>query len=227
MKDERAPKRTELETRIRALTTEINGQFPRPWMTTATDPSACDIVIVGRNQRNAYPADQVGSHDHFINTLFNRGDEGCRELYDRITPAPSPTRVNIDKLTQTLRRHTEAEILETNVICYSTPMSADLFKEEHVGGRKTGREIFLTIWEIVRPKILIAHGAGTIKDLRRLFSVDLPDAPVSRSSAITCKLGPAVFVSMPSLAPPGYNKWCNWAEEYFEEVSLYAKNFIR
>ena len=64
-----------LEARMRMLTTEINGQYPRPWMTTATDPSACEILIVGRNQRNAYQADRVGSHEHFIETLFNRGDE--------------------------------------------------------------------------------------------------------------------------------------------------------
>jgi len=123
-------------------------------MTTASDPSACEIFIVGRNQRNAYQAEQVGSHEYFINTLFNRGGETCRSLYDRMTSTPSPTRGNIDRLTRALEKHTKAGILGTNVVCYSTPMSADLLQGANDSGASRGPEYFNVLIFASRPTLL-------------------------------------------------------------------------
>jgi hypothetical protein len=217
-----------LEARIRMLTTEVNGQYPRPWMTTACDPSACEIFIVGRNQRNAYQVEQVGSHEYFINTLFNRGGETCRSLYDRMTSTPSPTRGNIDRLTRALKKHTNAGILETNVVCYSTPMSADLLQDANDSGASRGREIFLTLWEVVRPRIIIAHGSGTVKELGKLFRSKLPSPPADPCPPVSHSLNSADVFIIPSLAPPAYNRWHSWADEHFSELSIaVAERLIR
>jgi hypothetical protein len=39
-----------LEAAIRGLTRPVNGQFPRPWMTTMARPEDARIFVVGYNQ---------------------------------------------------------------------------------------------------------------------------------------------------------------------------------
>ena len=122
------------EEKIRELTMPINGQLPRPWMTTMTNPREAGVFIVGRNQRKGYPSRDI-SHQRHLDALFNRKGESCRGLYDSVTnDRPSPTRKNTDRLVCRLNRRNIHDILETNVICYSTPMSADLRKSAHDGG---------------------------------------------------------------------------------------------
>src|SRR5687768_15226511 len=108
-------------------------------MTDLPDPRQAVVFIVGKNQRNGYPVEQVGSHERLIDALFNRNGESCRGLYNEMTAGrPSPTRVNIDRLAAQLRRRGVQGVLETNVVCYSTPMSADLAEARHAGGRHRG-----------------------------------------------------------------------------------------
>ena len=91
---------------------------------------------MGKNQAKTFSEADVGSHDRFIDALFNRRGQSCRGLYDKVTEGKSsPTRGKIDALTRCLESQGVREILETNVIGYSTPMSSDLDKAEHHGRR--------------------------------------------------------------------------------------------
>ena len=114
------------EETIRELTQPINGQLPRPWMTKMANPLEADVFIVGMNQRNGYPADQI-AHEKHLDALFNRNGESCRGLYDEVTNGKaSRTRLNTDSLTARLNQRDVHNIIETNVVCFSTPLGKDL-----------------------------------------------------------------------------------------------------
>ncbi len=111
-------------------------------MTDLRDPTTATVFIVGRNQRNGYDAEMVGYQEH-VDALFNRNGQSCRQLYDRVTAGkPSRTRANTDRLRNLLFQKGIDRVLETNVICYSSPMSSDLANEEHKDGKARGTDIF-------------------------------------------------------------------------------------
>jgi hypothetical protein len=208
----------ELEAAIRELTTPINGQYPRPWMTSLKDPTEANVFTVGKNQRKGFDVSSVGSHDHFIDTLFNRGSETCRSLYDRIAGSPSPTRVNTDNLVHLLTERSVSKIIETNVICYSTPMSADLRSAHHLGGAARGTEIFRFLLSAIRPRILISHGADTARKLGKLLGRELPQPPSSPAAPMPTWVGSTAVIVIPSLAPPAFNMWSGWAQNHLSAV---------
>jgi hypothetical protein len=220
------------EALIRGLTRPINTQYPRPWLTRMRHPERARVFVVGRNQATGFPVAKVGSHDDYLDALFNRNGRSCRALYDQVRAemgkGPSPTRMHLDALTDALEQQGASDVLETNVVCYSTPMSADLNRAEHAGGRKHGTEIFLALLDAIRPRILIAHGAGTRYELARLLESSLPDPATSPTGGIPqvkVRLvlngrlyAPTVF-TLPSLAPPAYNRWAKWATIHMHAVS--------
>jgi hypothetical protein len=218
----------EFEREIRERTTPIEGkdgyQYPRPWMTKLQDPLQAKVFIVGMNQAKAFLVDRVGSHDRFINALFNRNGESCRGLYDEVTgDEASPTRDNIDDLVRRLEKRGVREILETNVICYSTPMSSHLRQKQHRGGKARGDAIFRALLCWCNPAILIAHGSGTRKRLGRVLSPELPPPPAALGSPVftpvTFKGKHMQVVVIPSLALPGWNCWRSWADDYLDAVA--------
>lgn len=181
-------------------------------------PEEARVFIVGFNQATGFPATMVGSHDDYIDALFNRSDRSCQKLYEQMRgdDGASPTRRNLDRLRAQPAREGVHDVVETNVICYSTPMSRDLTEEKNKGGRAAGRQIFEEVLAIVRPRILIAHGAATAKELGRVLCARLPPAAtnqaggVSRDRVQTSLRGhgyaPIVF-AIQSLAPPRWNAW--------------------
>lgn len=218
-----------LEDVIRHLTQPLNGQYPRPWMTDLTDPACAEVFIVGRNQATGYPADALTHEDH-MDALFNRNGRSCRSLYEQMRAAegkpPSPTRRNTDALVERLRDRGVTALLETNVICYSTPMSAALRDTSHAGGAARGTEIFRTLLDTIRPRVLIAHGTGTAKDLQRLLGLRLPAPPTAATNRhaeakwvdSTAGHELKVFV-IPALSPPGWNRWARWAPAYLDRLA--------
>lgn len=209
----------ELEAEVRRLTNPINGQYPRPWMTSLTDPGEADVFIVGKNQRNGYDAAKVGSHDHYVDTLFNRGSETCRALYDRMVGLPSPTRKNTDTLVRQLSARGVTRVIETNVICYSTPMSADLRSAHHIGGAERGSEIFKALLRLIQPEVLIVHGTDTARKLGSVLGRNLPAPPEGPGQPQPTRIGEAVFFVIPSLAPPAFNKWSSWSTGHLAVIS--------
>jgi hypothetical protein len=220
-------KQSDLERAIRELTKPINGQYPRPWLTDYARPWECRVFTVGRNQAKAFASASVGTHDHFVDSLFNRGSETGRALYQRMVPVPSPTRRNTDRLVAELGRAGIVDVLETNVVCYSTPMSSDLASQLHVGGEKAGREIFATLLQVISPKVLIVHGSGTLDDLSKVLStvpLRLPTRADDVSKIVT-RDGKMV-VAIPSLAPPAFNKWAKWSQEHLRHVAAEVRDFL-
>jgi hypothetical protein len=132
-----APDMSEFELKISAAIRTFNGQLPCPWMTNLADPLSAQDFIVGRNQARTYDASTL-THERHVDALFNRNGQSCRALYDELA-APSPTRQNIDLLRGLLEKAGVDRVLETNVICYSSPMSADLCSLNTQAGARQAR----------------------------------------------------------------------------------------
>jgi len=204
---------------IASLTQPFNGQFPRPWMTSLSDPLSANVYVVGKNQAKGYSCERI-SHQRHLDALFNRAGESCRGLYDELTGGkPSPTRRNIDGLSRELENTAGAKVLETNVICYSTPMSADLRLEKHAGGACLGTEIFAALLSFGTPKVIVAHGAGTRQVLSKLLGATLPPVPHQLCSPVPTTIAEMSIFVIPSLAPPAWNNWHDWSGEYLARVA--------
>ena len=217
---------SQFEERIRALTEPINGQLPRPWMTELKNPLEADVFIVGMNPGNKYPAGEV-RHQRHVDALFNRNSETCRGLYDENTRGkPSPTRQNIDRLVARLNRQGIRSILETNVVCYSTPMSAGLSNPGHSGGARRGEEIFRYLLATIAPRVLIVHGSGTVKRISAILGIDRLKLPVSADEIRDVHIREILVIPIPSLAPPAFNKWKAWSDEYLDGVAIRVRNKV-
>lgn len=212
--------------RITELTRPVNGQYPRPWMTSSSNPEASKVFIVGKNQRNGYSSKSL-SHQRHIDGLFNRNGETCRSIYDQMTDGrASPTRKNTDRFVDLLASKGITDVLETNVICYSSPMSADLRLSQHAGGSARGQLLFKFLLASIKPRVLIVHGAGASKTLASFLGVELASEPRLGDPPSRTELdGMDVFV-IPSLAPPAWNRWCPWAEEHLHAVAEEAKAMV-
>ena len=216
----------EFEIAITQLTEPLNGQLPRPWMSDLTDPMSATLFVVGKNQRNGYPIERL-THERHLNALFNRAGETCRGVYDEMTHGvPSPTRDNTDAFSRILRIAGVTRVLETNVVCYSTPMSADLRLSRHIGGVSRGTELFQALIHFIKPRVLVAHGAGTRAGLTKVLGQALPEIPTEGSPPSVARVrGMSVFV-IPSLAPPEWNKWHAWAEPHLSSVAKAAASAL-
>lgn len=209
----------QFENAIARLTEPLNGQYPRPWMTELADPLSATIFIVGKNQAKGYGADRT-SHKRHLDALFNRSGESCRGLYNEMTgDSPSPTRKNTDRFRSILASHGVTQVLETNVICYSTPMSSDLRIAEHRGGSVRGTEIFQDLLHFVRPQVLVVHGAGTRQTLSVLLGAALPPVPSEQDEPQPVVVNSMKIFVVPSLAPPQWNQWQGWATTYLNKVA--------
>ena len=207
------------EEKIRELTEPINGQLPRPWMTKMRNPLETDVFIVGRNQRHPYPAIKI-LHQRHLDALFNRNGESCRGLYDEVTKGkPSPTRRNMDDLAVRLNQRNIHNILETDVVCYSTPMSADLRNQANAGGARKGEEIFRYLLAEIAPAVLIVHGAGSVEDISRVLKMDRLKVPRSTDEIFDVQTEQHLVIPIPSLAPPQFNKWSSWSDGYLDKVA--------
>ncbi|MBY4721469.1 uracil-DNA glycosylase family protein [Ralstonia mannitolilytica] len=221
-----------LEAAISQLTQPVGGQYPRPWMTDLQDPMKASVFIVGMNQAKGYPVARVGSHARHVDALYNRNGQGCRALYDEMTDGKaSPTRINVDDLTRRLTHAGVEGVLETNVICYSTPMSRDLHREEHAAGAAMGDLIFRTLLAHIRPAVLIAHGAGAAKQLGKCLGSKLPSPPERaddiRSINVDYNSHTTTVLVVPSLAPPQWNSWKFWAADHLDLVAKAAATYTR
>jgi hypothetical protein len=195
-------------------------------MTDLTDPLGARVLIVGRNPARGYDATTL-DHTRHLDALFNRNGESCRGLYDELVGEPSPTRRNIDMLRALLADAGVDQVLETNVICYSSPMSADLTKPAHAGGREAGTAIFRLLLDHVRPRVLIAHGAGTIRDVAAIVGADLPPACSAPGVPAHTESFGMRLILLPSLAPPAWNRWQGWAREHLRAAAEMAAASLR
>lgn len=188
----------EFEDHIRALTTPRHGTYPRPWMTD-TDPGQANVLIVGASSAKTFHTADVGSHDKFLDALWNRNGQTCRAMYNAATVKPSRTRPNLDRLSEMLAARGLTS-LQTNVTCASGRYDAEVPDEDRVHGT----ELFRAVVAHVPWSAMIIYGVGASKQFGRVFDVAMPPVPKVDSPPVwTMFQGRPVFVS-PTLAFPGY-----------------------
>jgi len=196
-----------------------------------TDPESARVFIVGRNPATEFPVDLVGSHEVFLDALFNRNGQSHGELYLRIRAqqgkGPSPTHTNTQALVAALNRTGIHDVLATNVICYGTPMSSDLAHDRHRGGKARGKLIFKSLLRVVAPEVVIVHGSGSREDLADDLRATLPPPPIAPDEPVS-KLDvsfPAdsskrmTIFTIQSLAPTAWTSWSTWAVPYFDVIA--------
>jgi hypothetical protein len=216
----------QFEVAIARLTEPLNGQYPCPWMADLADPLSANLFIVGKNQAKGYESSRL-HHKRHVDALFNRAGESCRHVYDEMTGfRPSPTRQNTDRLQRILTSAGVTRVLETNVVFYSTPMSSDLRLPQHRGGAVRGTEIFLALLHFIKPRVLVAHGAGTRDALAALLGVSLAAPPTANVDPQPTLVGEMTIFVIPSLAPPQWNQWHDWADQYLTKVAKVAASAL-
>ncbi len=216
------------ERRVRDLTSEINGQYPRPWMTRLKAPQSAKVFVVGYNFAVPYMANTV-NYERFIDSLFNRNGESCQAFYEEMT-SKTPTRSNIEMFSTKLANAGCDSVIETNVICYGTRKKKCLRLSKHRNGKELGIKIFLNLVKEIRPKAIVVYGIGVCEEFGRALELSspLPYPPKRRNEFEQDKLtdGTHVFV-IPSLGEPAFRNWprrplesfCNWADEYLDKVA--------
>lgn len=98
-------------------------------------------------------------------------------------------------------------------------MSGDLGRAEHKGGKHRGREIFAVLLELIRPRVIIAHGSATLHDLSDVLGIRLPGPPGSADTVISAHAASVTVYPIPSLAPPAGNMWHRWRGEYLDRLA--------
>ncbi len=214
------------ERRVRDLTSEINGQYPRPWMTRLKAPQSAKVFVVGYNFAVPYMANTV-NYERFIDSLFNRNGESCQAFYEEMT-SKTRTRSHIEMFSKKLANAGCDSVIETNVICYGTRKKKCLRLSKHRDGKELGIKIFRNLVKEIRPKAIVVYGVGVCKEFRRALKLSspLPYPPDKKDRFVKHKLadGTHVFV-IPSLALPAFRTWpsghsfCNWADEYLDKVA--------
>ncbi|RWO82075.1 hypothetical protein [Mesorhizobium sp.] len=189
---------TEFEDRIRAMTVPRDGAYPRPW-TTDTDPARADVLIVGASSAKTFRVTDVGNHEEFLDALWNRNGQSCRAMYDAATAKPSPTRPNLDRLSQILAAHGLTS-LQTNVTCASARYDDEVSEKDRVHGTL----LFRTVLAHVPWKAMIIYGVGATERFGHEFGVAMPPVPSPDTAPVLRTIyDRPVFIS-PTLASPGY-----------------------
>lgn len=189
---------TEFEDRIRAMTAPRDGAYPRPW-TTDTDPAQVDVLIVGASSAKTFHVIDIGNHEQFLDALWNRNGQTCRAMYDAATLKPSPTRPNLDRLSQMLAA-SGLSSLQTNVTCASARYDADVSEKD----RAHGTLLFKTVVAHVPWKAMIIYGVGVTERFGHAFGVAMPPIPSPDTAPVqTAIYNRPVFIA-PTLASPGY-----------------------
>jgi hypothetical protein len=218
-----------MEALVRRYSTQsVNGQRLRLYTTRMAHPENARVGLLGFNQATGFPADKV-SPDQYVAAMLD-GRRG-RALYEELRGerGPSRTRQNIDRLSERLG----GDVLEFNVVCYATSMGGDLTDTKNPGGKASGRQACLDVLTAARLPVLIVHGSRAAKELGHMLSASLPPPASKLIDGVSCRhvqtqlrgqpYAPLVFV-IPSLAPPAWNRWQNWAEPHIAEVAAAVAN---
>lgn len=202
------------EDSIRTLTVPRDGIYPRPW-TTDADPSQADVLIVGASSAKTFRVADVGSHDQFLDALWNRNGRTCRAMYDSAIAKPSPTRANLDRLSQMLAANGLTS-LQTNVTCSSARYDSEVSDKD----RSHGTLLFKTVVTYVPWNAMIIYGAGAADRFGKAFGLFMPEVPSPDSAPVSRVVyDRPVFVS-PTLASPAYRRsvW-PYLERVLKEIS--------
>lgn len=166
--------------------------------------------------------------------LFNQNGLNCEKLYQELG-FKSRSRTYIDRFCRELGARGIDDVLQTNVICYSTGKASELSKAEHSAGRSRGAEIFRALVSHVKPRVMVVHGSGTATMLRKAFRVEF-DGPPSNTGPATDRIyasrlsidgGPMEIIAMPTLAMSGVTRWLRWQPRYFALVADHIASALK
>lgn len=196
-------------------------------MTDLDNPSQAQVFVVGYNPASAYHSNAV-DYERFIDSLFNRNGETCREFYKEVTDK-SPTRGNIEMFTRKLADAGVTSVIETNVVCYGAKKKRHLSLPEHNGGKRRGVQIFRELISEIQPKVIVVHGIGVCKEFTCALNLapPLPEPPNNEDMFVDYQMGQIQIFVIPSLADPGFRNWpssphrsfCNWADGYLNKIA--------
>jgi hypothetical protein len=195
----------------------VDGGYGRPWMSRGP-VAPTRTVVVGANAATPFPASVI-ERASYLDALLE-GGEALRRIYERARSggSPSPTRLNIDRLTDALERAGLGPVLETYAVPIPTPRLADLAAVNPEWRTQT-RRFLADLLAIVSPAIVIVHGAEAANAAGRQLGLRI-DAPspqsYERPIAHDLPSGGRLF-AIPSLSPPAANLWMpahpGWPDE--------------
>jgi hypothetical protein len=225
---------THFEQKVWGWTAPVNRQYPRPWTSRCAAPHSARVFLVGLNQATEFRTSEM-TQEEVVNALLGRGGSSLDDLYRRARRdddgLPSPTRTNINAFVDRLRARAIHDVLETNVVCYSTSSSSELRRPEHLEGHTVGQRIFRELLQEVQPTVVVAHGAKTLRYLGRIAGEALPQGPETSAEGVkstrallwespaTTAPSKALVVSMRSLALPHWYTWHDWAPSHMDAVA--------
>jgi hypothetical protein len=199
----------DVEAQLRQLADEAVGPietgYLRPWMCTG-DATRAQVFIVGANAATPLAANAVPRNE-YIDALMT-GGKRLRDIYlqARMTGRPSPTRLNIDRLTSLLMEHGTNSVLETNVWTMPTASLRELKRSQ----RDAHAAVLPRLVAILQPKALVVHGVTATQGLGDSLGRHLLPATATPVSYLG---SPAIWAT-PSLSPPAANRWlpAGWAQ---------------
>lgn len=200
----------------------VDGAYGRPWM--SRDAAAkTRTVLVGANAATPFPAGAV-ARDAYLEALL-AGGPALASIYAAARPdgAPSPTRVNINRLVDAFEEAGLGPVLETNAVPIATKRLAGLGGMDR--GWRAATDRFLSeLLGALDPNVVIVHGAEAAKTASRQlgYAVTAPSASTFSHPAIQALTGRCLIATIPSLSPPTANLWLparpRWAEEIADAV---------
>jgi hypothetical protein len=203
---------------LRSLADSIIGPtargYLRPWM-CADDPAQSMVFIVGANAATEFPADRV-DRTEYLEALVEAGPR-LRIMYDRFRDGrPSPTRINIERITATLSGHGAGPVLETNVWALPTRSLRELHQRDS-SLRDASSTIFPDLLRIFDPRAVIVHGVEATKLAADAIGRDL--RPAEPTDPVLCFEGDPVVFTLPSLSPPRANEWLQKSGSAIERLA--------
>ncbi|MBW7876552.1 MAG: hypothetical protein H3C47_11250 [Candidatus Cloacimonetes bacterium] len=224
----------QFETVIRELTRPVNNQYPRPFTCDFKNPLSAKGLILGYNQARTYSTDLL-SHQEFLDYHFGRSGTS-RELYGRLSPEPSKTRVNIENMV----RYLDQPILESDVYCFSSRKASELSSEGKVIGARISQAVIAGLC----PKFILVFSANSQKafpkELRAVKAIVSeqtlpPQGKLSISKLVLNRKAlntnyegnfETTVIYMPSLSLPEWNKWKSESLVVFAQIATILKEFI-
>lgn len=206
-----------VSSELRRLADETIGPhvfgYLRPWM-SAGDPSTARVFIVGANAATPFPTDSI-DRDAYVDALVSGGPR-LREIYLGVRAGrPSPTRLNTDRLVAKVARR-GIPMLETNVWAIPTGSIGQLRRIDRQVVQRS-RAVLLELVKILRPPVLIVHGATATRGLAESLGRVLKQADKSGTPART-QGDPSVW-ALASLSPPAANQWLPRSDAVLERLA--------
>lgn len=207
------------------------------------DPASATVFVVGYNPAKEFSekacSEKGISHKKYVAALFNDDKNAHRELFYQLHPKQSPTREATQELVRVIghERPLLQAVIETNVICFSTPKARDIKKPENAIGRTRGLELFKVLVRTIKPRVMIIHGAKAKKELDEALHLNpiVPQAPTKLPTLpifndYETNYGKLRIFPIQTLSPRASSvwwEWKSWRVDYYKLIAKSAEEHLR